>query len=108
MSESLTRGRLWGPADRSGGPLDDVLGGARRLLRGLTVERLRVTHPGDDDNVYFLSVGSARVQVDSGPHGQAPFIVEGLIRTDTPDPAEALAAVCREFGLHEDSRSVAV
>ncbi|MFB7911595.1 hypothetical protein ACFC1T_34700 [Kitasatospora sp. NPDC056076] len=100
MSEPLTKGRLWGTADRSGGPLDAVLGGARRLLPGLTVERLQVTHPGDDDNVYFLSIDSSCVQVDSGPHGRAPFIVEGVTRTETSDPAEAFAAVCAEFGLH--------
>ncbi|MFE1832407.1 hypothetical protein [Streptomyces yangpuensis] len=100
MSESLIRGKAWGPADRSGGPLDDVLGGARRALPGLVVERLQVTRPGDDDNVYFLRVGSGTgyVQVDSGPLGQAPFTVEGVTRTDTSDPAGALAAICREFG----------
>ncbi|WP_457033225.1 hypothetical protein [Kitasatospora sp. P5_F3] len=100
MSE-LIRGRVWGPADRSGGPLDDVVDGARRVLPGLRVERLQVTHPGDDDNVYFLSVGSGVgcVQVDSGEQGQPPFVVEGASRTDTSDPAEALAAVCGEFGV---------
>ncbi|MFJ6617742.1 hypothetical protein ACIQOW_09255 [Kitasatospora sp. NPDC091335] len=94
-----------GPADRGGGPLDEVLDGARRLLPGLGVERLRVTRPGDDDNVYFLGVGSrtGRVQVDSGEHGQPPFVVEGAGRIRTTDPAEALAAVCRKFGVHGGS-----
>ncbi|MFE7532405.1 hypothetical protein ACFU7Y_42930 [Kitasatospora sp. NPDC057542] len=60
-----------------------------------------MTRPSDDDNVYFLSVeaGTDHVQVDTGRHGQPPFVVEGARRTVTSDPAEALAAVCREFGL---------
>ncbi|WP_282204616.1 hypothetical protein [Kitasatospora fiedleri] len=104
MSEPLIRGRVWGPDDRSGGPLDDVLGGARLVVPGLSVERLQVTHLSDDDNVYFLRVnsGTGYVQVDSGPHGQAPFIVEGVTRKFTSDPVEALAAVCGEFERPED------
>ncbi|TCO65399.1 hypothetical protein EV192_1011191 [Actinocrispum wychmicini] len=104
MSGPVIRGRVWGPADRSGGVLDDVFVDARRVVPGLRVERLQATHPGDDDNVYFLSVGSGTdcIQVDSGQCGQAPFIVEGVTRTDTSDPAEVLAAICREFGLHKD------
>jgi hypothetical protein len=101
MSELVRRGRPWGPADRSGGPLDDVVDGARPVLPDLRVERLQVTHPGDDDNVYFLRVGSGVDcgQVDSGEQGRPPFVVEGASRTDTSDPVEALAAVCREFGV---------
>jgi len=35
----------------------------------LIVERLSVTHPGDDDNVYFLGDerGPGRVQIDTLP-----------------------------------------
>jgi hypothetical protein len=44
----------------------------------LVVERLEVTHPGDDDNVYFLGKGTRYdlVQVDTRESGQPPFLIE--------------------------------
>jgi len=44
----------WLLTDRAGGPLDEVLDELRRRHPDLWVERLKSTHPGDDDNVYFI------------------------------------------------------
>jgi hypothetical protein len=83
------RGRAWGPADRTGGPLDRVLDEVRRHLPGLIVERL------DDENIYFLGdeFGLDRVQIASGPGGTAPFVVENGGSIETADATEAAAVV---------------
>jgi 2'-5' RNA ligase len=92
--------REWRPADRAGGPLDDVLDQLRRRHPDLRVERLSPSHPGDDDNVYVVGLaGRDRgVQVHTGPDGQPPYLVEADDRVDTSEPAEVIAAI--ETGLH--------
>ncbi|MEV6492848.1 maleylpyruvate isomerase N-terminal domain-containing protein [Actinoplanes sp. NPDC051633] len=87
--------RLWQAADRTGGPLDDVLDVLRRRYFGLVVHRLGKNHSADDDNVYFIGLGRNldMVQVDTGPNGQPPFTVEAHARIDTDEPTEALAAI---------------
>ena len=87
--------REWQAADRTGGPLDDVLDELRRQHPDLRAERLGKTHPSDDDNVYFLGVANLQniVQVDTGPDGQPPFTIEADDRIDTSESAEALAAI---------------
>ena len=58
-----------------------------------------VTHPADDDNVYFLGDdrGLDRVQVDTGGPGQPPFLIETLSAADgvvtTSDIDEVVAVV---------------
>ncbi|MER7843448.1 hypothetical protein ABTZ03_05795 [Kitasatospora sp. NPDC096077] len=91
--------REWSPDDLTGGPLDDILREARRTAPGLRVRRPTVPHPGDDDNVYVLTVGSweERVQLDTGRNGGPTFVVDGVDVSRTVDPAEALAAVRREL-----------
>ncbi|MFJ8208989.1 hypothetical protein [Streptomyces sp. NPDC096033] len=62
----------------------------------MIIERLAVTRTSDDDNVFFLGVGAVldRVQFDTGPGGQPPFLVEtDSCRVVTADVAEAVAAV---------------
>ena len=91
------RGRPWGPDDRTGGALDQLVDELRGRIEGLVVERLQVKHPADDDNVFFLrdGRGSDEVQIDTHPHGQPPFSLEsdahGPVRT--ADVAEAVAIV---------------
>jgi hypothetical protein len=87
--------RLWQATDRTGGPLDNLLDLLHHHHPDLVVERLGKTHPGDDDNVYYLRLGQTAdiVQVDTGPHGQPPFTIEADDRVDTTEPTEALAAI---------------
>jgi hypothetical protein len=42
------------------------------------VERLIVSHGGDDDNVYFIGDqdGRGRVQAGTWPDGRPPFLIE--------------------------------
>jgi len=88
--------RPWGPADRTGGPVDGLFDELRECIHGLMVERLEVTHAADDDNVWFLRAtrGAVEVQIDTWPHGQTPFYIEadqGPVRTS--DTAEAVALI---------------
>lgn len=90
------RGRPWVADDRTDGALDDVLDEVRRLVPGLVVERIQVIHPGsDDDNVFFLGVGPDfdLVQVDTGPDGGVPFIVDGDGPVVTSDAAQAVRLI---------------
>ncbi len=83
------RGRPWGPADRTGGPLDQVLDEVRRYCPDLVVERL------PDDNIYFLGdeFGLDRVQVACAAEGRPPFLVEDGGAIETSDAAEAAAVI---------------
>jgi len=78
------RGKPWGPNDRTGGVVDDVLDSVRAAVPGLIVERLEPSYPGDDDNVYFLADGlnDDFVQMDTNPRGEPPFVI------DTSDPSD--------------------
>ncbi|MFE9694469.1 hypothetical protein [Micromonospora sp. NPDC005806] len=95
MPDQPLHSRAWKASDRTGGPLDDLLDALRQQHPDLAVERLGKTHPADDDNVYFLGLGHVAniVQVDTGPDGQPPFVIEAEDRVDASSPAEALAAI---------------
>jgi hypothetical protein len=69
--------RVWLPTYRTGGPLDTVLEEVRRRRPGVVVERLQLSYATDDDNVYFLSDDQHAdcIQVDTGPDGNPPFVI---------------------------------
>lgn len=94
VNACLVRGRIWRPSDDTGGAIDDVFAALRRQIPNLLIERLRVMHAGDDDNVYFLGTVDLPdlVQIDTAPNGQPPFTVEAAERLDTDDPLRAAAA----------------
>jgi hypothetical protein len=96
MQVPARREGLWGPDQRTGGSLDGVLDELRRRVPRLVVERLVVSHPADDDNVFFIGDqdGRARVQVDTWPGGQPPFLIEDTERAETGDPREAVGLIC--------------
>lgn len=99
----MPRTRQWGPDDLAGGPVDQVFAQVRARVPGLAVARLAVAHAGDDDNVYFLGGSSAPdlVQVDTGPGGLPPFLVEAdgrAGRVTARGVAEAVAAVVARLG----------
>ena len=100
MGSVTSRGRPWGPDDLTGGPVDEVFARVRVVAPGLVVGRLRVRYPVDDDNVYFLGDehGPDRVQIDTGPAGQPPFLIEAEGRFETSDVAEAARMVCSGLG----------
>ena len=60
--------------------VDRIIGAVLRARPGVTCERLRVSHPGtDDDGLWFFHLPDAKfdaVQIES-PHGTCPFLVEG-------------------------------
>ena len=60
------RGRPWGPDDLTGGPVDDVFAGLRARAPGLVIERIEVTHAGDDDNLFFVGDERGFERVEAG------------------------------------------
>ncbi|MFD5142425.1 hypothetical protein [Streptomyces sp. NPDC058401] len=96
----MSRTRLWEQGDLTGGPADQLFAQVRQAVPGVVIERLAVTHPADDDNVYFLGVGAVldRVQLDTGPGGRPPFLIEADCRVVTSDVTEAVAAVSAGLG----------
>jgi len=67
--DATNRGRTWTASGRTGEPLAEPLDQLRQLIPGLIVERLQVTHPADDDNVYFIGDQKRldRIQLDTAP-----------------------------------------
>ena len=47
-------GIVWGAGDLTGGPVDEIFGALRARFTDLWIERLRVTHPADSDNLWFV------------------------------------------------------
>ena len=64
----------------------------RARFPSVLVTRLQGTHPADDDNVYWVRVGSTEVQLDTGDRGAPPFVVEGEETGSRLDTADAAAA----------------
>lgn len=94
MGDPVWPVRMWETNDRAGGSIDDVFAALRRDVPELLIERLSATHPGDDDNVYFLGTRAHPdlVQIDTAPNGWPPFVVEAAERLDTSDPEHAADA----------------
>lgn len=88
----MSSDRVWGPVDRTGGPVDQLIDHARAVFPDLSVRRLVGTHRADDDNIYWLCRGAVEVQLDTGEGGDGPFVVEADrldSRLDTPNPVQA-------------------
>lgn len=91
----MNRGKTWTATDRTGGPVDQLLDQLRLRIPGLIVERLQVTHPADDDNVYFIGDehGHDRVQLDTAPGGHPTFYIENGGRHQTADVSDAVTTI---------------
>lgn len=100
MSGASRHSREWTTKDRTGGPVDDVFELLRASIPALIVERLQVTHAADDDNVYFIDDvnGRNRIQIDTWPRGQPPFLIENGGRSKTSDVGEAVAITSKWLG----------
>jgi hypothetical protein len=60
------------------------------------VTRLVGTHPSDDDDVFWVKVGSREVQIDTGDGGVPPFLLENEeegSRLETSDPELAISHI---------------
>jgi hypothetical protein len=89
----------WDSGRRAGGPVDDVFAALVARFPAAHIERLAVAHPADDDNVYWISLGGAEIQVDTSPDGRPPYRVED----DSPpvvvaDPEQLWRVLVRRLG----------
>ena len=58
--------------------VDAVFDALRVGMPSTTIERLEVTWPADDNNLWFIrSASAASVQIENGMGARAPFLVEG-------------------------------
>jgi hypothetical protein len=80
----------------TGGPIDAVFAALRTARPDIHIERLTVTYPADDDNLWYISVSGVPddVQIGCHPDGQPPFLVEGngtdqVLSTSDADRAAA-------------------
>ena len=99
-------------SDDTGLPVEEVLAVVQRSKPSLGVERLRGTHPADDDNLWFFSEGLAHevaeggaivVQIEARPGGQPPFLIESTghdQRVTTSDVDEAVAVILSWLADH--------
>ena len=95
----MTRGADWGATDLTGGPVDEVFASLRRSFSDLRIERLTVTHPTDDDNVWFLTLHSKGIelQIDSMPDGAPPFLLESDTEQERAEDAASAIVKLTEW-----------
>jgi hypothetical protein len=82
--------------------IDRVIARLRHAYPALQVEQLRVSHPADDDGIWFFTYPGVddEVQLESST-GQAPFLVESnrAPTANAATPAEAIALVISRLAL---------
>jgi hypothetical protein len=89
----VTGSKAWGPNDRTGGPIDEVLRRVRGAAAETQIERLVGTWPADDDNVYWIRHAGVEVQVDTLPAGALPALVETDRGCQTAGTVEAATSL---------------
>jgi len=58
--------------------IDLIMDGMRQYLPEVTIEQLKVTHPADDDGLWFFYLAEGRadeIQIESSS-GMCPFLIE--------------------------------
>jgi hypothetical protein len=80
--------------------VEQVLGAVRSRLPSVRIERLQVKHPGDDDNLWFITSNETEIQIETHPGGCPPFLIEGGLpdqRRKTSDVSEAVELILGWF-----------
>ena len=82
--------------------MESVFVELRRRLPSVSIERLAVKYPADDDNLWFIKTGAQReVQLESHPDGRPPFLIEEDLpnqRHETSELAEAVDVIVAWLG----------
>ena len=59
----------------------------------MTIDRLLVKYPADDNNLWFIKTEADEVQIESHPDGRPPFLIEGDSPNQRRETAELDDAV---------------
>ena len=85
-----------------GRDVDRIIEGVRQIFPDIIVDQLRVTHPGDDDGLWFFHLPENpkdEIQIESS-YGNCPFLIENM-RNDDRKNGESLeqvvAIICEYF-----------
>lgn len=83
--------------DLNGGSVDAIFETLEARFPDITIERLKVTHPGgDDDNLWFLRRGSNatyEMQIETRAGGEPPFLLEGDAEGQRVETSSAATAI---------------
>jgi hypothetical protein len=95
----MAKGVPWRPTDLVGGPVDHVFMALRDAYPGLRIVRLSVTHPADDDNVWFITPvdSDTELQLDSMPNGYPPFLLESDHARERADEVAVAVDILSEW-----------
>jgi len=90
--------------------VDRIIEGLRRVFPEIVVEQLKVTHPADDDGLWYFHLPENpkdEIQIES-PYGSCPFLIENM-RDDDRKNGESVervvSIICEYFreGRERDS-----
>ena len=89
----------WEPGTLTGGPIDQVFTALRHRFHGLTIERLKVRNPNDDDNLWYLTLPphNVELQMDAQPAGRPPFLLESADSQFVAQDVDAAIAKLAEW-----------
>jgi hypothetical protein len=74
--------------------IDQVIAGLRRRHPDLRIEQLRVTHPADDDGIWFFKLPSTEIEVQlESSTGSCPFLVESSRSPERQHAATIVEAI---------------
>jgi hypothetical protein len=84
-------------------PVDELLAALDHLSPAVSIQRIRLTWPADDDSLWFVRTAARGndVQFECHPGGEPPFVVEGGDGEwiEAASVIEALAAIRRLLGI---------
>lgn len=82
--------------------VDRIIEDVRQIFPEIIVEQLKVTHPADDDGLWFFHLPENpkdEIQIES-PYGNCPFLIENM-RNDERKNGETIeqvvAIICEYF-----------
>jgi hypothetical protein len=82
--------------------VDGIIEGVRQVFPEIIVEQLKVTHPADDDGLWFFHLPENpkdEIQIES-PYGKCPFLIENMRNDDRKNGEtveQVVGIICEYF-----------